>query len=204
MLNSPPMQRIAGPVGGLDTLIVAPQDVPRGVAVICHPNPLQGGTNTNKVVQTCAKALASRGYVAYCPNLRGVGGSDGEHDHGHGEVDDVLAVVAQARADHGPLPLVLAGFSFGGFVAAHARQRIDSEHLILMGPAVGKYETPIPAEVPVDTLVVHGEADEVIPLGAVLDWARPQALPVVVFPGAGHFFHGRLVPLGRLIARHVG
>ncbi|MCG9081888.1 alpha/beta hydrolase [Laribacter hongkongensis] len=204
MLPSPPSITVPGPVGGLDTLVVSPDGPPRGVAVVCHPNPTQGGTHGNKVVQTCAKALASRGYVAYCPNLRGVGKSDGEHDYGHGEVDDVLAVAGFARAQFPGVPLILAGFSFGGFVAAHARQRTEADGLILMGPAVGRYPVPMPAEVPADTLVIHGEEDEVIALSTVLDWARPQSLPVVVFPGTTHFFHGKLVPLGRLIARHVG
>ncbi|TDR79776.1 alpha/beta hydrolase [Paludibacterium purpuratum] len=189
---------VDGPVGELDTLFLQAEGECRGVAVICHPNPLQGGTNTNKVVQTAAKALSQLGYACYCPNLRGVGASQGTHDHGAGEVDDVLAVVERARADHGDLPLVLAGFSFGGFVAARTRQRIDAEKLLLIGVAVGKYREPTP-EVPAGTLVIHGEQDEVVPLADVLEWARPQNLPVTVFPGVGHFFHGRLVELANFI-----
>lgn len=191
---------VSGPVGSLETIVVLPQSEISGVAVICHPNPLQGGTNTNKVVQTAAKALAQLGYACYCPNLRGVGESAGQHDHGLGEVDDVLAVIAHARGEHGNLPLALAGFSFGGFVAARTRAVIEADKLLLMGVAVGKYEIPTPP-VPSDTLVIHGEEDEVIPLSAVLDWARPQDLPVLVFPGAGHFFHGKLVKLGQMIQR---
>jgi hypothetical protein len=189
---------VAGPVGELDTLFLAADGECRGVAVICHPNPLQGGTNTNKVVQTVAKALSQSGYACYCPNLRGVGASHGAHDHGAGEVDDVLAVVARAHADHGNLPLVLAGFSFGGFVAARARERVEADKLLLIGLAVAKYKLPTPA-VPADTLVIHGEQDEVVPLADLLDWARPQNLPVTVFPGVGHFFHGRLVELANFI-----
>jgi len=191
---------VAGPEGGLETIVVLPQAEVSGVAVICHPNPLQGGTNTNKVVQTTAKALSQLGYACYCPNLRGVGESEGQHDHGLGEVDDVLAVIAHARAEHGALPLALAGFSFGGFVAARTRAVIEADKLLLMGVAVGKYEIPTPP-VPADTLVIHGEEDEVIPLSAVMGWARPQDLPVLVFPGAGHFFHGKLVKLGQMIQR---
>ncbi|RQO75880.1 alpha/beta hydrolase [Aquitalea sp. FJL05] len=191
---------IAGPAGALETIVVSPPGLASGIAVICHPNPLQGGTNTNKVVQTAAKALSQLGYVCYCPNLRGVGASEGLHDHGLGEVDDVLAVVAHARSEQGDLPLALAGFSFGGFVAARTRAVIEADKLLLMGVAVGKYEIPTPA-VPNDTLVIHGEEDEVIPLSAVLDWARPQDLPVLVFPGAGHFFHGKLIKLAQMIQR---
>ncbi|MCW3478756.1 alpha/beta fold hydrolase [Neisseriaceae bacterium JH1-16] len=201
MLKPPEKVIIAGPVGALETIVVPPQGEARGIAVICHPNPTQGGTNTNKVVQTTAKALSQLGYHCYCPNLRGVGESEGTHDYGNGEVDDVIAVVDHARREHGAdASLVLAGFSFGGFVAARTRARIDADKLLLMGVAVGKYTIPTPA-VPADTLVIHGEEDEVIPLSAVLDWARPQGLPVMVFPGTSHFFHGKLVPLAQMIQR---
>lgn len=193
---------IDGPVGQLETLVIAPKDAaPRGIAMIAHPNPLQGGTNTNKVVQTTARALSQHGYICYCPNLRGVGNSGGEHDYGHGEVDDAQAVVDYARAQHGDVPLVLAGFSFGSYVAAQLRQRIDARHLIMLGAAVSpKYAMP---HVPADTIVIHGEHDEVISLAQVLDWARPQSLPVVVFPGVGHFFHGKLVLLQQYVQRLV-
>lgn len=192
---------IAGPVGMLETVVVPAAGEIKGVAVICHPNPLQGGTNTNKVVQTAAKALSQLGYYCYCPNLRGVGSSEGVHDYGIGEVEDVIAVVEFARSQQGEsLPLALAGFSFGGFVAARTRARIDADKLLLMGVAVGKYEIATP-DVPADTLIIHGEEDEVIPLAAVMEWARPQGLPVLVFPGAGHFFHGRLVQLAQAIQR---
>jgi alpha/beta superfamily hydrolase len=191
---------IAGPEGVLDTLYLAADESCLGVAVICHPNPLQGGTHTNKVVQTAARALTQMGYACYCPNLRGVGASAGKHDHGVGEVDDVLAVVAYARQVHGALPLLLAGFSFGAFVAARVRQQVEADKLLLIGVAVGKYTIPTPT-VPADTLVIHGEVDEVVALSDVLDWARPQDLPVVVFPGVGHFFHGRLVQLANCIKR---
>jgi hypothetical protein len=200
MLKQSASIEIAGPVGRLFTIVVPPAGEASGVAVICHPNPLEGGTNTNKVVQTAAKALAQLGYVCYCPNLRGVGQSEGEHDYGNGEVDDVLAVVNYAQREHGALPLALAGFSFGGFVAARARERVEADKLLLMGVAAGRYKIPVPS-VPEGTLVIHGEEDEVIPLSAVMDWARPQGLPVIVFPGTGHFFHGKLVPLAKTIQR---
>lgn len=200
MLKQPELLEIAGPAGKLSTIVVPAVGEASGVAVICHPNPLEGGTNTNKVVQTAAKALSQLGYVCYCPNLRGVGQSEGEHDYGRGEVDDVLAVVDYAKNQHGSLPLALAGFSFGGYVVAHARQRIEADQLLLMGVAAGRYEIPVPP-VPEGTLVIHGEEDEVIPLSAVMDWARPQNLPVIVFPGTGHFFHGKLIPLAKMIQR---
>jgi hypothetical protein len=189
-----------GPTGTLEALRLLPADgAPRGLALIAHPNPTQGGSNTNKVVHTLAKTAARCGYVAYCPNLRGVGQSAGVHDHGRGEVDDMAAVLAQAQALHGSLPVLLGGFSFGCFVQAQLAARLETQpRLVLVGPACGKFPLP---EVPADTLVIHGETDEVIPLAAVLDWARPQALPVTVCPGVGHFFHGRLTQLAELVHR---
>ena len=198
MIKHHAQEIIAGPQGGLETIVLPAVGETRGIAVIAHPNPTQGGTNTNKVVQMLAKIASRQGYVAYCPNLRGVGNSAGVHDRGIGEVDDVLAVLAFARARHGDLPLLLGGFSFGTFVMAQVCQQVEAEKIILCGPAVGRF--PLPA-VPAHTLVVHGEEDEVIPLADVLDWARPQALPVVVFPGCSHFFHGRLTHLQQVVER---
>ncbi|MFC4161581.1 alpha/beta hydrolase [Chitinimonas lacunae] len=193
---------IAGPVGPLDTLRLAPATALRGIALVAHPNPLQGGTHNNKIVHTLAKVLARQGYVAYCPNLRGVGRSGGEHDHGQGEVDDMAAVLDYAVASHGPLPLILAGFSFGTYVQTQLAERLGHdqvERLILIGPACSRATLPA---VPVErTLVIHGEADEVVPLASVLDWARPQDLPVVVAPGVGHFFHGKLTLLADWVNR---
>ncbi|SFM97094.1 hypothetical protein SAMN05660284_00156 [Formivibrio citricus] len=195
---------IAGPEGRLECLrLASAREIPCGIALVAHPNPTEGGTFTNKIVHTLAKTLSRLGYVAYCPNLRGVGNSEGCHDKGHGEVDDMAAVLAHARAENPQLQrLTLAGFSFGTYVQAQLRQRLgehEAEDMILIGPAISRYEFPT---VPAHTLVIHGEEDEVIPLGAVLDWARPQHLPVVVMPGTGHFFHGKLTFLADLVARY--
>lgn len=186
---------IAGPAGPLDCAIDLPAGPPRGDALLCHPHPLHGGTLDNKVVQTLARAFVALGYRALRFNFRGVGGSGGAWDEGRGEVDDVLAVAA---ALHDPaLPLALGGFSFGAAMAARAAPRLVAvERLVLIGPAVLNF---VPPPVSQDTLVIHGEADEVVPLAAVLDWARPQTLPVTVVPGVGHFFHGQLGLLKQLI-----
>lgn len=196
MIKAPPITWISGPVGLLETIVLEPAEPIRGIAIVAHPNPLHGGTNTNKVVQTLAKASLKKGYVVYCPNLRGVGQSEGEHDHGHAEVEDILAVVAHARQVHGYLPLVLAGFSFGSFVQSQAQALLQPQQLFLIGPATSKYAMP---NVPANTVIIHGEEDEVIPLQSVFDWARPQQLAVIVVPGVGHFFHGRLTQLQSLI-----
>ena len=197
---------VDGPAGRIELLVDAPDGEPAGLAFIGHPHPLYGGTLENKVAATLARAFTSLGWLAVRPNFRGVGASEGSHDHGRGETDDFLHLVDSAPkwlgADTEGLPRALAGFSFGSFVAAQAAARLlpPAAHLILVGSAAGKW--PMPA-VPAETLVIHGEFDETIPLAHVLEWARPQDLPVVVLPGADHFFHRRLSTLKRLVCAHV-
>jgi len=190
---------IDGPAGRVETDINDPGEPRRGIALIAHPNPLQGGTKDNKVVTTLAKAFFSFGYVAARPNFRGVGASEGTHDEGRGETEDLLAVAAYLTERYRGLPLALAGFSFGGFVQTRVAARIQFERLILVAPAVNRF----PAEsVRPDSLIIHGELDDVVPLSAVFDWARPQNLPVIVVPGGEHFFHGRLGLLSQIIVLH--
>lgn len=200
-MNSNTQRRqVPGPAGSIEVAIDSPAaDVPlRGVAVVCHPHPQHGGTMDNKVAQTLARAFVQLGYRAVRFNFRGVGASEGAWDEGRGEVDDALAVIAAVREPG--RPLALAGFSFGGYVASQAAARLAAEapveRLVLIGPATRNFDV---AAVPADTLVVHGEADDVVPLQATLDWARPQHLPVVVVPGVGHFFHGQLSLLKSIV-----
>jgi alpha/beta superfamily hydrolase len=193
---------IAGPAGVLSVAVDTTTDLPtRGLAVVCHPHPLQGGTMDNKVVTTVARALTQRGWRVVRFNYRGVGGSAGVWDEGRGEVDDALAVIAAHRV--AGEPLVLGGFSFGGYVAASAAAKLPEAEkpgrMVLIAPSTVKHHAP---PVAADTLLIHGEADDVVPLSASMDWARPQALPVVVVPGAGHFFHGQLVLLKSLVVRN--
>jgi uncharacterized protein len=190
---------IDGPAGELEIAVNEPAGDRRGIALIAHPHPLYGGTLDNKVVQTLAKAFVALGYCALRLNFRGVGASDGVFDEGHGEVEDFLALADYGRRTYGEGELAIGGFSFGGFVAASAAQQLAPKHLVLAAPAVGRF--PV-GSVPGNTLVVHGEEDDVVPLKDVFDWARPQSVPVTVFPGAGHFFHGNLVTLQRLVEQH--
>lgn len=192
---------LPGPAGILETDIGDPGVSRRGIAVIAHPNPVQGGTKDNKVVTTLAKAFYKLGYVALRPNSRGVGVSVGTYGEGIGETEDILAVAHYARQRYGDLPLLLAGFSFGAFVQTRVAKRIEPAALVLVGAAVNRFAAET---VPPDTLVIHGENDDVVPLAAVLDWARPQRLPVTVVPGGEHFFHGRLDILARIVTRHIG
>ena len=189
---------VAGPVGDLVCAIDSPDGDCLGTVVVCHPHPQHGGSLDNKVVATVARAFVQCGWRAVRFNFRGVGGSAGAWDEGRGEIDDALAVVT-AMADPAQ-PLALAGFSFGGYVASHAASASHPARLVLIGPATANFTV---ASVPAGTLVIHGEADDVVPLSATLDWARPQALPVVVVPGGGHFFHGQLPLLKSLVVRHL-
>ena len=190
---------IESPAGVIETDLNDPGEARRGIALIAHPNPVQGGTKDNKVVTTLAKAFYNLGYLTARPNFRGVGASTGQHDSGRGETDDLLAVAQYLRTRFGDTPLVLAGFSFGSFVQTRVAKHLHAERLVLVGPAVNRFaaETVAP-----DTLVIHGENDDVVPLQAVLDWARPQQLPIVVVPGGEHFFHGRLTLLAQIVVRY--
>lgn len=199
--------RIEGAAGPIELLRDEPgEDAPvRGCAVIAHPHPLFGGTMENKVVQTLARAFVQGGWRSLRFNFRGVGASAGTHDAGRGELEDMLHVVGQEAASG---PLALAGFSFGSFVAASAAVRLwpqrQADKIVLVGTAVSRFGVPaLPAEAHERTLVVHGEQDDTVALSAVLDWARPQQLPVTVVPGGGHFFHGQLPLLKSLVARHL-
>lgn len=205
MLNQPEILHIGGPVGLLETIYLPARGEARGVAVINHPNPLQGGTNTNKVIQTAAKALNQLGFHCYLPNLRGVGNSEGSHDYGEGETADCIAVIDYARARHPEAPLfALAGFSFGGYVATFAAQLRQPDLLLLIGAAVCHYtDRPEPksAPNPAKTLMIHGAEDEVVALEKALKWAEPQDIPVVALAGSSHFFHGKLIVLRDTILR---
>jgi len=197
---------LQGGAGAIEALRDAPASgAPHGIAVLAHPHPLFGGSMHNKVVQTLARAFVQCGYVAVRFNFRGVGESAGVHDAGQGELADLLAVLRQV-APAGPI--ALAGFSFGAFVTSHALAALWAErevrHAVLVGTAASRNAVaPVPAEAHARTLVVHGESDDTVPLAAVLDWARPQTLPVTVVPGVGHFFHGQLPLLKTLVVRHL-
>jgi uncharacterized protein len=189
---------VSGPAGAIEVVRNVPGPAVRGIALVCQPHPLQGGTLDNKVVQTLAKTFFGLGYVAVRFNFRGVGRSTGTFDEGNGETDDALAVLADARARFGEsLPVALAGFSFGSYVQTRVAERVAAERLVLVAPAVKRFAV---RDVAPETIVVHGDEDDVVPLADVLAWARPQALPIVVFPGCGHFFHGRLPQLSRMVA----
>lgn len=185
---------IPGTAGAIECALDLPEGAPRGIALVAHPHPLYGGTMDNKVAQTLARAFVTLGYAAARMNFRGVGKSEGKHDAGHGETDDMALLLAHMQEQYPGLPVALGGFSFGTFVQAQLQQRLvqegrPAERLVLVGCAAGKWAMP---DVPANTILIHGEEDETIPLSDVFDWARPQDIPVLVIPGADHFFHRRL------------
>jgi alpha/beta superfamily hydrolase len=191
-----------GPAGKIE-VFVEPHETAAGIALIAHPHPLFGGTADNKVVTTLAKAFRELGCATLRPSFRGVGGSEGEHDRGIAETDDLLLVHDYARQRFaGDLPVYLAGFSFGAYVVTRLAKSVAAARLVLVGTAAGfiegdrKYDTEAVAP---DTIVIHGSADETVPLANVLKWAEPLELPVTVIPGADHFFHRRLHMIRRVI-----
>lgn len=195
-------QSVEGTAGTIECALDAPADESVGVAVICHPHPVHGGTMDNKVVITLARAFLQIGFRTVRFNFRGVGGSQGRWDEGVGEIEDALAVIAAHRRPGERF--MLAGFSFGAYVASEAAVRLAGdakpERMVLVGPSTQKQKVP---NVPPDTIVVHGEADDVVPLAATFDWARPQALPVIVMPGVGHFFHGQITLLKNVLVTQL-
>ncbi len=189
---------ISGAAGQLQCALDLPDaeqfPSPRGIALVAHPHPLYGGTMDNKVVHTLTRAFVALGYATARMNFRGVGESAGMHDEGHGETDDMALLLDDMQQRYPGVPVALSGFSFGTFVQAQLRLRLDeqgrpAERLALVGTAAGKWPMPM---VPADTILIHGELDDTIPLADVFDWARPQDLPVIVIPGADHFFHRKL------------
>ena len=199
-------EHVSGPAGRIECAVDRPAGGPLGLAVVCHPHPQGGGTLDNKVAQTIARACIEIGWAAVRFNFRGVGTSEGAWDDGRGEVDDALAVVDswRRRDEFAGKPLLLGGFSFGGYVAVEAAGRRPADakprRIVLVGPSVEKQAV---RDVPADTVVVHGEDDELVPLAAAFAWARPQSLPVIVFPGVGHFFHGQIALLKKILVREL-
>ncbi len=216
-MNAPMRATVTGSAGSIEVAAQVP-DAPNAIAVIAHPHPLFGGTMDNKVVTTLARAFVESGAATFRFNFRGVGASQGVHDEGRGETEDMLAVIEHARSTIGALPLKLAGFSFGGAVATRASATADFTHLVLVAPGFrritghGMGEAPDPDDpnlgapgrhTVANTVIVHGDIDETVPLSDSIAWATPREVPVVVVPGGEHFFHRKLHVLREIVARWV-
>lgn len=196
---------ITGPDGKLETVITLPEATPRGIAIVAHPHPLYQGSMDNKIVYILARTFIEQQYITVKFNFRGVGNSEGSYAQGEGEIEDVLAVTQYIREHHDtqpPLPLILAGFSFGGGVQAHVARQLHPHKLILVAPSVERQHAPSVIHHAEHILVIHGDQDTVVPLQSVLEWATPQTLPITVIPGAEHFFHGKLNVLKDIILQH--
>jgi alpha/beta superfamily hydrolase len=208
---------LEGAAGNIEIAESLPDEV-RAVAVIAHPHPLFGGTMDNKVVTTLQRAFMEAGFATTRFNFRGVGQSQGAHDEGHGETDDMLKVIEHAQSSHRGLPLAIAGFSFGGAVATRASCRTEFSQLVLVAPGFrritgqGMGEAPDPNDAKLgpiglhhagNTLVIHGDLDETVPLSDSISWATPREVPVAVVPGGEHFFHRKLHVLREIVARWV-
>jgi len=207
--------QLTGEAGVVDCLLDLPDDAahptPRGWALILHPHSLMGGTRDNKVVTTLSKACLQHGLATVRPNFRGVGNSAGEFDHAKGEARDMLRVVEQLRqrfASWANLPWIAGGFSFGTAVAVRLYSALPADArpqlLMLTGTAAARFADADSAfKLPENTLMVHGESDEVVPLSEAMDFARSQQLPLTVIPEATHFFHGKLIALRRIVQLHL-
>ena len=197
---------IDGPAGKLEAVLAEPESIPRGIAILAHPHPLHGGTMDNKVIHTLFTALYELEFIVVKFNFRGTGRSDGAFDFGRGEINDVVAVTQAIQNRYDPLlkelPLLLAGFSFGGAVQLHAARILDPDFLLLVAPSVVKLNAPaIPKSVQ-SALIIQGDKDEIVLPEEVLAWAAPVSQPVVFIPGAEHFFHGKLITLKQLVLQY--
>ncbi len=196
-----------GPAGKLELIseTADPAAARRGVAVICHPHPLQGGTMHNKVVTMVERALRESGLDTVRFNFRGTGNSEGSYDEGRGEGDDLAAVVAWVRRVRDGDAIWLAGFSFGSYVSIAQAAALRADALVSIAPPVGRWEFETIALPDCPWLIVQGEEDEVVEPQAVFDWvdALPQRPELVRMPETSHFFHRRLMDLRGAIKHAV-
>jgi len=189
---------IPGPSGLLEGKVdCAVSSEPHGIAVICHPHPLYGGTMQNKVVHTLAKSFAANNQTAVRFNFRGVGISEGSYDEGKGEIDDVLAVTDWIAEQQEGLPVILAGFSFGSYVALQAAEMIKPAALITVAPPVRMFDFDNLHSVSCPWLLIQGDEDEVVDVNSVINWAATMKVSpeVNIIEGSSHFFHGKLIEL---------
>tara|TARA_Y100001960_G_scaffold333166_1_gene436858 strand:- start:22 stop:660 length:639 start_codon:yes stop_codon:yes gene_type:complete len=195
---------IDGPAGKLETVMANSNYKHRhGIAVIAHPHPLYSGTMDNKVVHTLFRVSIELGFIAVKFNYRGVGKSQGSYGDGLGEIEDVIAVVRAIQkkfdSESNNLSLLLAGFSFGGAIQAHAAKTLSPQNLVMISPSVDHFKVPLISNYAKRILIIQGDQDDVVPLKTILHWATIQDLPIVVIPGAEHFFHGKLHNIKRTV-----
>ena len=190
---------INGPCGQIEATLTLPKSFneAKNVAVVCHPHSLHGGSMTNKVVHTTAKAFSDCSIPTLRFNFRGVGQSDGDYDEGNGEGDDLIACVNWMKERFPNCELLLAGFSFGAFVSLKHAPRLTPKALISIAPPVARFDLDACVKPNAPWLVVIGSEDELVALPAVEDWLDRQEgrSALRIMDGASHFFHGRLLDL---------
>ena len=196
---------IPGPAGVLQAIVEDVGDEAQAFAVVCHPHPLYGGTMDNKVVVSVARALHEVSVSTVRFNFRGVGASAGSYDEGRGELADALAVADWAQGRRPDLPLIAAGFSFGSYIALKLALVRRVRHLFMVAPPVSRFAVTELARPDCPLTVVQGDADEVVPPAEVLAWAAglEPAPSLHVVPGCGHFFHGKLIELKRIVEDEI-
>lgn len=202
---------INGPAGKIQIIIDRPPVPALGIVVISHPQPLLGGSPRHVVPLTLSRRLSMAGWIAVRPSFRGVDGTEGEYSGGMGETVDSAVVVRYLRRRFEGLPVAMVGFSFGAHVFARTvcdmEQEEAIEKVVLLGLPIGEVEggRHYPAmPVPERTLLIHGERDDIAPFANVLDWARSEYRPVLLFSGANHFFKGCLDQVADRILEHLG
>lgn len=189
---------INGLVGILETILIIPEEANsiKGVAIIFHPDPLGGGTFTNKVVQTISKVTYLNGYVTLCPNLRGVGNSDGEFNI-EGAINDAYSVYDYAMKNYNHKKIIIGGFSLGAYIAYSLSLKVNYDKLLLLAPAIHNYEINI-KDVN-KTLAVFADNDDLIDMALSLKWAKKNDQVIEIIPNCTHFFHNKLLVIQRII-----
>ena len=195
-----------GPAGRLEAILETPADAAlKGIAVVLHPHPQHGGTMHNKVAHTLARAFVRQDYAALRFNFRGTEASEGEYDGGDGELDDALSAMDWLKIRHPGLPLWLGGFSFGAAIAIRAAIATGLDGLVSVAPAVSRFATGLGAQPECPWLVIQGDEDELVAVDETIDWINglEPGPELLVFEGAEHFFHGRLVELREAVDEFV-
>lgn len=208
MNGAPQSERLSlpGPAGHLEAILDLPGDGDiNGAAIVCHPHPQHGGTMHNKVAHTLARAFVRSGFATLRFNFRGTEGSEGEYDHGKGELDDVLAALAWLRERYADGPLWLSGFSFGAAIAVRAAVQVDVDGLVSVAPAIHRFAKGLDRQPDCPWLVVQGDEDELVDVDETIEWINSlePGPELLVVPGAEHFFHGRLIKLRNAVLDFV-
>jgi alpha/beta superfamily hydrolase len=198
---------LRGPAGLLECAVDVPEPAEERPAtiIICHPHPEHGGTMHNKVVTILERSMRELGLRTVRFNFRGVSLSEGAHDDGYGETDDLFAVAEWVRRTRPDDSLWLGGFSFGAYVSTRAALNLDVGQLISIAPPVDHYPFDALPHPECPWLIIQGDEDEIVDIDVVSNWAHSLKPPpdLVVMKDADHFFHRRIMDLRGLLKNGV-